>query len=263
MSNFDIGRLLGRGKFGNVYLAREKHSNYLVALKVLFKTQLQQSRVENQLQREIEIQSRFRHPNILRLYGYFYDNSRVYLILEYAPGGELYNELQKHTYFDERRTAKYIASLARTINHLHKNQVAHRDIKPENILIGTNKELKIADFGWSMYTPSCRRMTLCGTLDYLAPEMIEGQEHDYCVDIWSLGVLCYEFLFGNPPFEAIGTIETYNRILKLDLMFPKFLEVSIGAKDIIRRLLNKERTKRLPLTEVLNHPWILTNTLNM
>ena len=112
LSDFDIGKPLGRGKFGNVYLAREKRSKYIVALKVLFKNQLQQSHVEHQLRREIEIQSHLRHPNILRLYGYFYDQNRVYLILEYAARGELYKELQKSKRFSEKRSATYIASLA-------------------------------------------------------------------------------------------------------------------------------------------------------
>ncbi|XP_042396549.1 serine/threonine-protein kinase Aurora-1-like [Zingiber officinale] len=105
LNDFDIGKPLGRGKFGHVYLAREKKSNHIVALKVLFKSQLKQSQVEHQLRREVEIRSHLRHPNILRLYGYFYDQTRVYLILEYAAKGELYKELQKSKCFSERRTA--------------------------------------------------------------------------------------------------------------------------------------------------------------
>lgn len=119
LQDFDIGKPLGRGKFGNVYLARERSSRYVVALKVLFKAQLQQSAVEHQLRREIEIQSHLRHPNILRLYGYFYDSSRVYLIIEYAARGELYKELQKRHTFGECRTATYIASLAHALMYCH------------------------------------------------------------------------------------------------------------------------------------------------
>ncbi|KFP46622.1 Aurora kinase A, partial [Cathartes aura] len=105
LDDFEIGRPLGKGKFGNVYLAREKQSKFILALKVLFKTQLEEAGVEHQLRREVEIQSHLRHPNILRLYGYFHDVTRVYLILEYAPRGEVYKELQKLTKFDEQRTA--------------------------------------------------------------------------------------------------------------------------------------------------------------
>nr|ACN34979.1 unknown [Zea mays] len=105
LSDFEVGKPLGRGKFGHVYLAREKRSSEIVALKVLFKSQLKQSQVEHQLRREVEIQSHLRHPNILRLYGYFYDQTRVYLILEYAAKGELYKELTRCKHFSERRTA--------------------------------------------------------------------------------------------------------------------------------------------------------------
>jgi len=215
LEDFDIGKPLGKGKFGSVYLAREKKSKYIVALKVLHKTQLCASHVEHQLRREIEIQSHLRHPNILRLYGYFYDNTRVFLILEYAALGELYKELQRAKRFSERRSATYIASLARALIYCHKKHVIHRDIKPENLLVGIKGELKIADFGWSVHAPNSRRQTLCGTLDYLPPEMVEGRDHDYAVDVWSLGVLAYEFLVGTPPFEAEGHSETYKRILRV------------------------------------------------
>lgn len=257
LNDFDIGKPLGRGKFGNVYLARERSSQYIVALKVLFKSQLQSSGVEHQLRREIEIQSHLRHPSILRLFGYFYDATRVYLILEYAAQGELYKELQRCGRFDERRAAGYVASLADALRYCHSKHVIHRDIKPENLLLGLQGQLKIADFGWSVHAPHSRRQTLCGTLDYLPPEMVEGKEHDAGVDLWSLGVLCYEFLVGAPPFEAAGHSDTYKRILKVDLKFPASVPLSEGAKDLISKLLVRQPSQRLSLDGVLRHPWIL------
>lgn len=138
LSNFDIGRPLGRGKFGNVYLAREKNTKFVVALKVMFKKQIHINNVEHQVRREIEIQSHLRHPNILRLYGYFHDSARIYLILEYAPKGALYLALQSqpNKRFDEKRTASYVFSLADALSYLHDRDVIHRDIKPENLLLG-------------------------------------------------------------------------------------------------------------------------------
>jgi aurora kinase len=259
LTDFDIGKPLGRGKFGNVYLARERGSRYVVALKVLFKSQLTASNVEHQLRREIEIQSHLRHPNILRLYGYFYDATRVYLILEFAARGELYKELQRAGRFGEPRTATYVASLAKALLYCHAKHVIHRDIKPENLLLGPAGELKIADFGWSVHAPNSRRRTLCGTLDYLPPEMVEGAAHDARVDVWSLGVLAYEFLYGGPPFEAAGHSETYKRILKVDLRFPEAPAVGEGAKDLIRRLLVRAPAERLALADVLAHPWVLAH----
>lgn len=257
LNDFDIGKPLGKGKFGNVYLAREKRSKFIVALKVLFKSQLQSAGVEHQLRREIEIQSHLRHPHVLRLYGYFHDKTRVYLILEYAPQGELYKELQKANRFDDKRAATYIAQMAHALQYCHKKRVIHRDIKPENILLGLKGELKIADFGWSVHAPTSRRNTLCGTLDYLPPEMIESRPHDEKVDLWSLGVLCYEFLVGKPPFEAEGHSETYKRITKVKYQVPAY--VSEGAADLIAKLLRHDPHQRLSLEGVMKHPWIQKN----
>lgn len=257
LKDFDIGKKLGRGKFGNVYVAREKKTKYICALKVLFKEELLSNKVEHQLRREIEIQSHLRHPNILRLFGYFYDKSRVYLILEFAAQGELYKMLQKAGRFDEKQAAVYIRDLAKALRYCHQKHVIHRDIKPENLLVGLNGELKIADFGWSVHAPNQRRETLCGTLDYLPPEMIEHKPHDTAVDIWSLGVLTYEFLVGKPPFEAEDQKQTTRNICKIAMEYPDY--VMPEARDIISKLLVHDADKRMSLDEVLVHPWILNN----
>ncbi|XP_036883034.1 aurora kinase B isoform X4 [Manis javanica] len=194
------------------------------------------------------------HPNILRLYNYFYDRRRIYLILEYAPRGELYKELQKSSTFDEQRTATIMEELADALIYCHGKKVIHRDIKPENLLLGLQGELKIADFGWSVHAPSLRRKTMCGTLDYLPPEMIEGHTHNEKVDLWCIGVLCYELLVGNPPFESASHNETYRRIVKVDLKFPS--SVPTGAQDLISRLLKHNPSERLPLAQVSAHPWV-------
>jgi aurora kinase, other len=261
LKDFDIGKPLGRGKFGNVYLAREKKSKYICALKVLQKKQLCKAKVEHQLRREIEIQSNLRHKNILRLHGYFYDARRIYLILEYAPKGEMYKELTRHVRktekgFPEQMAANWIYQLSQALVYCHNKHVIHRDIKPENLLLGIDNQLKIADFGWSVHAPSSRRKTLCGTLDYLPPEMVEGRDHDKMVDVWSLGVLTYEFIAGCAPFEADGPPEqTYRRIAKVDLKFPDFF--SPESKDFIKKLLKKSPKDRMSLEKVSGHPWIV------
>jgi len=257
LRDFEIGKPLGRGKFGTVYLAREKRTKYIVAIKVLQKAQMVRANVEHQLRREIEIQSHLRHRNILRMYGYFYDHGRIYLILEYSPGGELYKKLCAKGVFSEKVAARYIVDLANALDYCHKKHVIHRDIKPENLLIGAHGEVKIADFGWSVHAPTSRRNTLCGTLDYLPPEMVEGLEHDEQVDVWCLGILLYEFLCGGPPFEADSHSATYRRISRIDLRFPRGM--SEDAEDLIRKILVKDPRKRISLSSIPKHPWVLRN----
>lgn len=198
--DFELGCPLGRGKFGRVYVAREKRTHFMVALKVLFKSEVTKGRVEKQISHEIEIQSRLRyvclcvtmrtlnliykfrfdltilflrHPNILRLYTYFHDDKRIYLALELASEGELYRHLQlsPNGRFSEGRSARYTYQVADALHYCHLNNVIHRDLKPENLLLSVNDQIKLSDFGWSIHTTSSSRRTMCGTLDYLPPEM--------------------------------------------------------------------------------------------
>jgi len=257
LKDFEVGRPLGKGKFGNVYLARVKDSQFIVALKVLHKSQLAKSGLEHQLRREIEIQCHLRHPHVLKMYDFFYDEKKIYLILEFAPKGEMYKELQKQRRFSEQLSATYIAEITDALIHCHEKDIIHRDIKPENLLMGYHGELKIADFGWSVHAPSNNRQTMCGTLDYLPPEMIKSNTYGPEVDIWTVGILCYEFLTGVPPFESQTQGETYQKITSLSYKFPPYL--SEGAKDFIESLLQIRPHDRLPLKQILKHPWIVKN----
>ena len=276
---FEIGKPLGKGKFGRVYLAKERSTGFVCALKVLHKSELQQGKVEKQVRREIEIHSNLRHPNILRFYGHFHDSKRVFLILEFAGKGELYKHLRRENRFPEWKAAQYIAQMAAALKYLHKKHVMHRDIKPENILVGIHGEIKISDFGWSVHAPNNRRNTMCGTLDYLPPEMIKpgSQENYYSekVDLWSLGVLTYEFLVGEAPFEDTPVM-TQRRIARGEMTVPGF--VSPEAKNLIHRvssryflsafrsinlvkLLVLDPEKRITLDEVQQHPWIIKHCI--
>jgi len=254
LDDFDIGQSLGRGKFGNVVLAREKPSKFICALKILYRDQLKKANIEHQVKREIQIQYHLRHKNILKLHGYFYDERRVFIILEYAKGGELYKHLKAKKRFDEDTAAKYIMSLASALDYIHQHNVIHRDIKPENILLDSNGNLKLADFGWAVHTPLHRRTTICGTIDYLAPEIVMGKHHDKKVDNWSLGVLTYEFIVGRPPFEAAGDKATYLKIKAGELRFPS--HVSSAAEDFIRCLLQRDPSRRMNLSDIHAHPFI-------
>lgn len=234
---FEIGKPLGKGKFGRVYLARDRVHGFICALKVLHKNELQEVGIEKQARREIEIQNNLRHPNVLKMYGYFHDSKRIFLVLEFAGQGELYRHLQKAGRFSETKSAEYIAQMAAALQYLHRKNIIHRDIKPENILLGIHGEIKLSDFGWSVHSPSKRRQTYCGTPDYLPPEMVtskgRGASYDEKVDLWSLGVLAYEFLVGQAPFEDVPMM-TMKRIARADMKVPSF--VSPEAKDLIQKV---------------------------
>ncbi|CAO1619729.1 unnamed protein product [Parajaminaea phylloscopi] len=260
LRDFDLGKALGKGKFGRVYMARTRPPSpaYIIALKCMYKKELVEGKLEKQVRREIEIQMNLRHPHILRLHGYFHDTGRIFLMLEFAAKGEMYKYMNKVPYrrFPERQAASYIAQMTDALAYLHGKHIIHRDIKPENLLLGIHGELKIGDFGWSVHAPGNRRTTMCGTLDYLPPEMVEAQAHGEGVDLWALGVLTYEFCEGAPPFEELDSQNlTYTRIASVDLRMPS--RFSPELCDLIRRLVRKDPEKRLPLKDVLRHPWIV------
>eukprot|EP01095_Lingulamoeba_sp_RSL-Kostka_P015770 TRINITY_DN737_c1_g4_i2.p1 TRINITY_DN737_c1_g4~~TRINITY_DN737_c1_g4_i2.p1 ORF type:complete len:541 (-),score=176.73 TRINITY_DN737_c1_g4_i2:122-1744(-) len=223
LEDFEIGNEIGKGNFGQVFKARERNSKFIVALKVMGKKLIKENELEKQIRREIEIHSHLKHKNILNLYGYFYDKTRIFLILEYAPYGELYKELLRKGRFSEQQTAIYVKQIAEALLYCCTKSVVHRDIKPENILIGKNVQVKLADFGWAaIVKPSSRRSTFCGTLDYLPPEMIEGRDHDDNVDVWSLGVLTYELIVGRPSFDHEDRNETLKKNYTNQIRISKF-----------------------------------------
>lgn len=265
LNDFEIGKALGKGKYGVVWMAREKISGTqkIVALKVLFKEQIKANGITEQLAREIEIHVRVsrKSKHILKMYGWFQDDKRIYIVLEYAPGGELYKHMKNHENcrLTEPVVADYGSQIMRAVFELHKLNIIHRDIKPENILIGHDNLLKLADFGWCVSEKTGykyvdhRRTTLCGTLDYLPPEMVEGLPYTESVDVWTIGVLLFEMLTGSCPFFSEGAATTYELIRTCTYKFPS--HVSNSAKDLISKLLQIDPSKRPSLMQALQHPF--------
>ena len=173
----------------------------------------------SQMKRELEIQWRLDHPNIVRLFGYFYDQSNIYVVLEYCKYGNLYQKLRRDKYFSEEKARLIIAQMVDALLYLQDRNVIHRDIKPENILIADLEKMKVklCDFGWSTHTIDERRTTFCGTVDYVAPELVYQEAYDHMIDIWAIGILTFELLTGQAPFTGENETATYSNITNLDL----------------------------------------------
>ena len=250
IDDFELGRALGKGKFGQVWLAREKERGFMVALKIIKKADIRGCENTRQLRREIEVHSNLCSENIIRMYGYFYDAKNVYLVLEYAGNGEFFKLLAVSGKFSEETAADYILQVSNALHHMHKLGVLHRDIKPENMLMGSDNKVKIADLGWAVRNVDKKRDTYCGTLEYLAPEMYTKFKHDKGLDMWCLGILCYEFLVGSPPFESKvrSPRETYEKVKTLSYEIPSF--VSGEAKNFISGLLVVNSDKRMAIEMV-------------
>ncbi|XP_031617569.1 aurora kinase B-like [Contarinia nasturtii] len=253
--DFELGCKLGKGNYGHVYVAHERKTHFAVAMKIIFKSAVLKDD-EKQILREIEIQSRLKHPNILRMYTWFHDDRKIYLALELASEGDLYKHLLSapNGRFSEERSARYIYQVANALHYCHLNNVIHRDLKPENIMLTVGDQIKLADFGLSVHTTSNKRRTICGTVDYFPPEMVYGGSYTDAVDQWSLGVVCYVLLVGKPPFESSDYKKTYAKIRRLKIEYPSYL--SVGAKDLISVLLKLNYRDRPSLPDVMTHPWI-------
>ncbi|GMM27433.1 aurora kinase [Martiniozyma asiatica (nom. inval.)] len=260
LADFELGRKLGKGKFGRVYCVKHIQSDFICAMKVINKSEILGYHVEKQFIKEIEIQSNVSHINCLAIYGWFDDAENIYLLVEYAAFGELYKILKSQRRLKDDVASLYIYQISLALIHLHDKNIIHRDLKPENVLIHFNNCIKLADFGWSTYKNNVdgkRRNTMCGTLDYLPPEMVEAKNHDNKVDIWAVGVLLYELVVGKPPFEEEQSNLTYRRIVKVDLHIPDFVDKD--AAKLIKSLLKYDPNERITLQQVLNHRWILKN----
>ncbi|SJM81779.1 probable Spindle assembly checkpoint kinase [Zygosaccharomyces bailii] len=258
LDDFELGKKLGKGKFGRVYCVKHKKTGFICAMKVMEKQEIVQYNVQKQFRREVEIQSSLNHQNLTKLYGYFHDEKRVYLLMEYSVNGELYKLLRSRGPLNDIYASHYIYQVADALDYMHQRNIIHRDVKPENVLIGFDNTVKLTDFGWSIISPrGVKRKTLCGTIDYLSPELINLKPYDDKVDVWALGVLAYELVTNAPPFEEDTKDLTCKRIVKGDLRFPS--HVSSDAQDLITQLLRHNSQDRISLRDVKNHPWLVKN----
>ncbi|KAK6523697.1 serine/threonine protein kinase psk1 [Arthrobotrys megalospora] len=244
--DFEPLTMLGKGTFGTVILVRHRATGRLYAQKQLKKASIKvHKRMIEQTKTERAILESVRHPFVVKLFYAFQDHQKLYLILEYAQGGELFNYLAAERIFPEDTAAFYSAEIVLALDHLHRNVgVVYRDLKPENCLLDSQGHLLLTDFGLSKVAEDgARCKSLSGTPEYMAPEVLEGKTYGFEVDWWSLGALLFDLLTGSPPFPGQNNTQILNKINKTKLKLPFYL--SPDAKDLLTRLLRKEPTKRL------------------
>ena len=251
-------KAIGKGGFGKVWKVRYKDSDKVYVIKVMCKQNIIAQKMTEQINREIEIMYKINHPHIIKLINHFEDDQNLYLIMELGAKGQLFSLLNKYRHgFDQTRAAQYMREIISAVKYLHSFDppIIHRDIKPENILLDENGRCKLADFGWSNYVnPDKVRVTFCGTPEYLAPEMVNKIGHDTSVDIWALGVLCFELLTGKLPFNGRNNKELFSNIGALNINWPEN-DFNPLAKNLIIKILKKNPKERPSLDEILSQPW--------
>ena len=250
---------LGSGSFGRVFLVSHNETKQLFAQKVIDKRKLLMSYGKlDIIYNEINIHSKLDHENIIKLYNFNEDNENINIIMEYAPNGNLYDLITKEkTGFSEYKAFEYFIQVVNAVYYLQNNNIIHRDIKPENILIGDDNKIKLCDFGWAKELTLENRSTFCGTVEYMAPEIVGSENYDYGVDIWSLGILLYELLYGHSPFKANTNKNVILNIKSHELNFDDTNKtVSKSCKDLIQKILNNNPQKRYKIKDILDHPFV-------
>lgn len=238
-------KVLGKGGYGKVMLVRQNSTGRLFAQKQLKKASMViRAKTVEYTKAERQILEDVRHPFIVKLFYAFQDHSKLYLILEYAEGGELWTHLEAEKMFSEQVAAFYIAELVLALTHLHAQGIIYRDLKPENCLLDREGHLILTDFGISKVAEDgaeCR--SFCGTAEYMCPEMLLEQPYTAAADWWSLGVLLFELCAGHPPFEGNNKKRISDKILKTKLTLPFYLSAEV--KDLITKFLKKTPKVRL------------------
>ncbi|EME84534.1 uncharacterized protein MYCFIDRAFT_152751 [Pseudocercospora fijiensis CIRAD86] len=258
LADFQISRTLGTGSFGRVHLVQSKHNQRFYAVKVLKKAQVVKMKQVEHTNDERKMLQRCRHPFLITLWGTWQDSKNLYMVMDFIEGGELFSLLRKSQRFPNPVAKFYAAEVTLALDYLHSMNIIYRDLKPENLLLDRHGHIKITDFGFAKEVPDIT-WTLCGTPDYLAPEVVSSKGYNKSVDWWSLGILIFEMLAGFTPFWDSGSpLKIYENILKGRVKYPPYIHPD--AQDLLSKLITADLTKRLGnlhggSRDVMNHAW--------
>lgn len=256
---FEKGKLLGKGGFAKVFQLTDVHTHQRYAGKIIPKGAIRKESAKQKLISEIRIHRELRHRHIVKFESCFEDQENVYIVLELCPNGSVMDMVRKRGRLTEYETRYFMIQVLDAIRYMHREcLVIHRDLKLGNFFLDENMEVKIGDFGLAAQLTSEkeRKRTICGTPNYIAPEILSGKEgHSFEVDIWSTGVVFYTMLVGKPPFETSDVKSTYKRIKENIYSIPESLGLSSNAIELIGSILNSDPAKRLSLDEIRSHPF--------
>ncbi|KAK7276108.1 hypothetical protein RIF29_17241 [Crotalaria pallida] len=257
MGRYELGRLLGQGTFAKVYYGRSAITNQSVAIKVIDKDKVIRTGEADRIIREISIMRLVKHPNIIQIFEVMATKSKIYIVIEYAKGGELFDKAAKGR-LKEDVAYQYFKQLINAVDFCHSRGVYHRDIKPENILLDENENLKVSDFGLSALAESKRHdgllHTTCGTPAYVAPEVIKRKGYDGAkADIWSCGVVLFVLLAGYLPFHDSNVVELYRKIGKAEFTCPEWFPQ--GVRRLLRKMMDPNPDTRISIDKIKHSSW--------
>eukprot|EP00250_Pteridium_aquilinum_P014931 c22287_g1_i1 orf=378-1697(-) len=262
VGKYEVGHVLGEGTFAKVRFAKNLETGSPVAMKVFDKDKIFKHQLVQQIKREISTMKLVKHPNIVQLHEILASKTKVYIVLEYVTGGELFNRIASKGRLKEDEARKYLQQLINAVDYCHSRGVYHRDLKPENLLLDSHGDLKISDFGLCALPQQLREdgllHTTCGTPNYVAPEVIVHKGYDGAkADVWSCGVILFVLLGGYLPFDDSNLQCLYRKIHRAEVQFPHFF--SYGARKLIKRMLNPDPKLRITIVEILQDSWFKKN----
>ncbi|KAJ0971182.1 hypothetical protein J5N97_019141 [Dioscorea zingiberensis] len=260
VGKYELGKTLGEGSFAKVKFARnvEDEDGNPVAIKILDKHKVLRHKMVEQIKREIATMKLIKHPNVVQLYEVTASKTKIYIVLEYVDGGELFDKIVNHGRLKEDEARRYFQQLINAVDYCHSRGVYHRDLKPENLLLDSDGVLKVSDFGLSTFVPQIRGggllHTACGTPNYVAPEVLNDNGYDgAAADVWSCGVILFVLMAGYLPFDEPNLANLYKKISRADCFYPSHF--SSNTKKFIKRILDPNPRTRMTIPEIIESDW--------
>lgn len=256
VGKYEVGRTIGEGTFAKVKFAQNTETGESVAMKILDRSTIIKHKMVDQIKREISIMKLVRHPYVVRLHEVLASRTKIYIILEFITGGELFDKIVHHGRLSEAEARRYFQQLIDGVDYCHSKGVYHRDLKPENLLLDSQGNLKISDFGLSALPEQGASLlrTTCGTPNYVAPEVLSHKGYDGAIaDVWSCGVILYVLMAGYLPFDELDLTTLYSKIDRAEFSCPSWFPV--GAKSLIHRILDPKPETRITVEQIRNDEW--------